>query len=95
MQKPTTTPSYEAKYLTALWLSTQLMIKVSISLTIWNASLHFKIVFTGKPFLVYTVHSGGQVFHKPRELIIIIIIIFIFHLSSLGTSQGCGNSQVV
>jgi hypothetical protein len=73
MQKPTTAPSYEAKYLTALWLSTQLMIKVTISLTIWNASLHFKIAFTGKPFLVHNVHSGGQVFHKTRELHITVI----------------------
>jgi hypothetical protein len=78
MQKPKIAPSYEAKYLTVLWLSTQLMIKASISLTIWNASLHFKIVFTGKPFLIYTVHSRGQVFQKPREQHITVISQVVF-----------------
>jgi hypothetical protein len=41
MQKTTRAPSFEAKYLTISWQFTQLMIKVSISLIIWNASLHY------------------------------------------------------
>jgi len=92
MQKPTTAPSYEAKYLTVLWLSTQLMIKVSIFLTIWNASLHFKIVCTGKPFLVYTVHSGGQGFQKPREQHITVISQFLASSTQYRNNLGENNT---
>jgi hypothetical protein len=35
------------------------------------------MVFTEKPFMVYTVHSGGQVFQKPREQHITVISQFL------------------
>jgi hypothetical protein len=43
------------------------MIKASISFTVWMLASISKIMFIGKPFLIYTVHSGGQAFQKPRE----------------------------
>ena len=51
-------------------------------------SLHLKIVFTGKTFLVYTVHSGGQAFQKPREQHNIAISQFLVSSDSVQEQTG-------